>query len=331
MKNVLFTLSINDGCLYVTVGGFLFPSNPAARSSVWPCSFSEVSSVCGVFSADPSLSTSELCTRDGFGERSARPMSRTSRLVVVATSESLKMVFEKTEVKVNMEPRRDSCTGALWCFVRTTAGSLGGFAGGTSSGSPLLLESRSWLRFSVSSCAQLSSDTWAGSALTLPLQSLLTLERRDEPSAVEMTLLERGRPFGDLNSFSCPSFMSGVEKQLRQPDMEDDFPWTYSTVIGEYAEARVVSFFRVIPLSSELILPTPPVSDERRATLPLALRMVLVPLVSQKSWDSTRSFSFCTGWVSELWTLAAVPAEAFSLCCCSFICRWGVEASVGGW
>lgn len=72
----------------------------------------------------------------------------------------------------------------------------------------------------------LSFETWTegSSVLTATLQSLLTLERRDDPSAVDMTLLARGRVVGDLGPLSRVSFPTGVEKQLRQPDIEDDFP-----------------------------------------------------------------------------------------------------------
>ena len=58
------------------------------------------------------------------------------------------------------------------------------------------------------------------------LQSLLTLDRLEEPSAVEITLLALGRVLGDQDPFSRPSFPKGVEKQLRQPDTEDAFPCT---------------------------------------------------------------------------------------------------------
>lgn len=65
-----------------------------------------------------------------------------------------------------------------------------------------------------------------GSTFAITLVSLLTLDRREEPSAVEMTLLARGRAVGDHGPLRRTSFPNGVEKQLRHPDTEEDLPWT---------------------------------------------------------------------------------------------------------
>lgn len=62
--------------------------------------------------------------------------------------------------------------------------------------------------------------------MTVSLQSLFTLARLDDPSAVEMTLLARCNVLGDLGHFILPSFSRGAEKQLRQPDIDEDLPWT---------------------------------------------------------------------------------------------------------
>lgn len=49
----------------------------------------------------------------------------------MVTTESLKIVFEKTDLKVNEESRSDSCTEDLGQSVgATAAGSLGGLTGG---------------------------------------------------------------------------------------------------------------------------------------------------------------------------------------------------------
>lgn len=144
------------------------------------------------------------------------------------------------------------------------------------------------------SSALLFSDslTTGGSVLGVALQSLFTLERRRDPSAVEMTLLARGRALGDLGLFRGPSFPTGLEKQLRQPDIEDDLPRTHSTVTGDTTVARIVSAsallrfdeLEFIPLGPVLIFPWSPESDEQRVTFLLdPLRITFVPLVSQKS------------------------------------------------
>lgn len=147
---------------------------------------------------------------------------RASRLVTVAATESLKTVSEKTELN---ESKSDSCTGGLWQSEETTtAGSLGGFSGGSSH----LLVSVLPGCCSLAPSSRLLSfcEHWMDerSSLTVTLQSLFTLARRDDPSAVEMTLLARRKTLGDLGRFILPSFSRGVEKQLRQPDIDDDLP-----------------------------------------------------------------------------------------------------------
>lgn len=213
MQTDVFEGPIRTSC-YVIESRQSFSVSPPASSAVSLCSFSELSSVCGVSSAFSSLSGGEFCSANGLGPGKFVLMSIVSKIVVVI-SESLKIVSEKTELKVNDKPRGGSCKTDLWCFVGTiTAGSLGGLTGGTGPGS-LFLTSE------FRSCACSCCSVW-----TVPLQSLLTLERRDEPSAEEITLLARGRLLGDLNSPSCASFTRGAEKQFRQPDIEDDLPWT---------------------------------------------------------------------------------------------------------
>lgn len=60
-----------------------------------------------------------------------------------------------------------------------------------------------------------------------------------------------------------------MEKQLRQPDIEDDLPWTYSTVTGDKTVALVDSALvlpglemEFTPLTPEFTLPVSPESDE---------------------------------------------------------------------
>lgn len=56
---------------------------------------------------------------------------RAYRLFSVKTTESLKIVFEKTELKVNEESKSNSCAGDLGqSGGRMSVGSLGGFSGG---------------------------------------------------------------------------------------------------------------------------------------------------------------------------------------------------------
>lgn len=322
-----------DCCFHAIASGLSFSSNPAACSAFSLCSFSVLLWQC-MSGADSWLLSGQFCTRAGFRQRKVWLLARASRLVVVVTTESLKIVFEKTELKVNAEPKSDSCTGDLEWSAGTTVGSLGGLTGGMGSGSLWLLSTSGCCWLAVSSCLLLSSETWTegGSVVPATLQSLFTLERLDDPSAVEMTLLALGRLLGDLGPLSRPSFPTGVEKQLRQPDIEDDLPWTYNTVIGEQTEARVISAlldFKFTPLSSGFILTAPAESDERRVTFPLdPLRMLFVPLASQKSWES---LCFGVTWISRFWLLVMGTEEAFSFCFCSFSVCWGVEVSLGGW
>lgn len=126
------------------------------------------------------------------------------------------------------------------------------------------------------------------SSLTDALQLLFTLARLDDPSAVEMTLLARCNVLGDLGRFALHSFARGVEKQLRQPDTDDDLPWTQSTVIGDRTVALLFPDSALLELKLELrsgfSLPASHESEEQRVIFPLdPLRMLLVPLVSQKS------------------------------------------------
>lgn len=176
---------------------------------------------------DSWLSVGQFCARAVSRQRKVRLLPRASRLVVDFSPESLKIVFEKTELNVNEESKSDSCTGALERSEGTvTAGSLGGLTGGVGSGSLFSAPVFGSSRLGVFSWLLLASETGAegGSVLALTLQSLFTLERREDPSAVEMTLLARGRLLGDRGLFARPSFARGVEKQLRQPDIEEDLP-----------------------------------------------------------------------------------------------------------
>lgn len=87
-----------------------------------------LSRVCGVFDVvlDSWISGRQFCTRPVW------VLSRASRLVL--TDESLKIVFEKTELKEKEEPKSDSWMGDLGRPVgSTTVGSRGGLFGGMGS------------------------------------------------------------------------------------------------------------------------------------------------------------------------------------------------------
>lgn len=307
-----------------------FSSIPLAPSAFGLCSLSTHSVVCGLL---PASCWESATTSAGSRQKITWWSPCSFRLAVVVTVESLKMVLLKTELKVKEVPNRDSCTRDLGQCVGTIEdGSLGGFRGGRSSGSAF---SGSGCGFSApgSSGLLFPFETWAWgeSLLTPSLQSLLTLQRRDEPSAVDMTLLARGRLFCGLAPLTLLCFPSGEEKQLRQPDIEEDLPWTYNTVIGEQAKALVVSSVLVPDLDPispipVFILTVPAESDERRVIFPPdPFRMLLVPLVSQKSCAIARCFCLGSGWSSKVWlSLKLGLFGAFSLC-------RGVEVLQGCW
>lgn len=273
-------------------------------------------------------------SRAGFRQRDAWLLLRSARLVAVIATELLKMVPEKTDLKEKAESKSDSCTGGLGQSEETIpVGSLGGFSGGFGSHLSLSIpQDCCWL--ALSSWLRSFSEHWTdgSSSLTVTLQLLFKLARLDDPSAVEMTLLARCKVLGDLGRFALHSFARGVEKQLRQPDADDDLPWTQSTVTGDKSVALLFPDSTLLELKLELrsgfSLPVSHESEEQRVIFALdPLRMLLVPRVSQKSCDSM--VSFCFG-ADAVWTLETDRTSSFCWWCCLSECC-GVEESLGGW